>query len=423
MQLPEMSLCRQKFSREAITNPATAIAEVIRPSWLPGKIKSGQTVAITGGSRGIAAIDVLMRALVGSIKEIGAKPFVVNAMGSHGGATAKGQLAILESLGITESSVGCPVIVSMDVDIMGELGDGFPVFCDRNAAGADHIIVMNRIKAHTAVTGPVQSGLCKMCAIGLGKINGASRLHRYGLSRMGEMIPAVASFLATHAPIVAGIGIVENAYGEIARLELVHPEDFPAADARLLEEASHLKAGLPVSELDLLVVEEMGKKYSGTGMDPNVIGRWRIAGEVEPRFPRIGRIVVLALEPSSQGNAQGVGLADLITERLFKDIDLAVTYKNTLTSTYLQRGMIPIIGGSDRETIDKALSTLSLLTEERTRIAWIKNTSHLEEIALSAGALAQYDAEWKNNVQNAKLETIGKSEWKFDDKGTLMPWD
>ena len=415
MQLPEMILCRQKFSREAITNPAAAMVELIRSSWLPGIIKSGQTVAITGGSRGIASIEMLIRALAGALKEIGAKPFVVNAMGSHGGATVEGQREILESLGITEEFVGCPVIVSMEIDKMGELQDGFPVFCDRNAAGADHIIVMNRIKAHTAVTGPVQSGLCKMCAIGLGKIEGASRLHRYGPARMGQIIQDVASFLAAHAPIIAGVGIVENAYGEIARLELVRPEDFPLADARLLDEAAHLKARLPASELDLLVVEEMGKKYSGTGMDTNVIGRWRIAGEAEPQCPRIERIVVLGLEPSSHGNAQGVGLADLITKRLFDDIDLPVTYKNTLTSTYLQRGMIPVVGGSDRETIEKALATLPLLAEDRMRIAWIKNTNYLEEVALSVAALAEGDA-------SANLEIIGKIEWKFDQKDTLMPW-
>jgi len=423
MQLPEMMLYRQNFSREAIKNPAAAMANLIRSSSLPGTIKSGQTVALTGGSRGIASIDVLMRALAESLKELGAKPFVVNAMGSHGGATARGQFEILESLGITESFVGCPVKASMDVDMIGELADGFPVFCDRNAAGADHIIVIGRIKAHTAVTGPVQSGLCKMCSIGLGKVDGASRLHRYGPTRMGEMMPAIAAFLAAHVPMVAGVGIVENAYGEVARLELVHPDDFPAADARLLEEAARLKARLPVSELDLLVVEEMGKRYSGSGMDTNVIGRWRIAGEAEPSFPKIGRIVVLALDPSSHGNAQGVGLADLITERFFKDIDLPTTYRNTLTSTYLQRGMIPVIGGSDRETIEKALLTLPLLKEGQARIARIKNTSHLEEISLSAGAFAQYEAEVKGNNQHVALHLTKRSDWKFDEKGKLLPWD
>ncbi len=415
MKLPEMILCRQKFPREVVRVPAKAIAELIRSSWLPQEIKPGQTVAITGGSRGIASIALLMKALVGSLKEAGAKPFIINAMGSHGGATRKGQLEILESLGITEKSIGCPVKVSMDVEKIGELEDGFPVFCDRNAARADHIIVMNRVKAHTSVTGPVQSGLCKMCTVGLGKVEGASRLHRYGLSLMGKIIQDVASFLASRTPIVAGIGIVENAYGEVAKLELAKPDSFPQTDAGLLVESLRLKARLPISELDLLIVDEMGKRYSGTGLDTNVIGRLRIGGEAEPVSPKIERIAVLALEASSHGNALGVGLADLITERLFKDIDFSVTYKNILTSTYLQRGMIPVIGGSDRETIDKALYSIPLLREDRVRIAWIKNTNHLGEIALSEAALAESDPD-------ARLEKIRKVEWKFDPKDALIPW-
>jgi hypothetical protein len=416
MQLPEMILCRQKFPRDAIADPADAMADLVRTSWLAGAIIPGQTVAITGGSRGIASIAVLMKALAGALQEMGASPFVFNAMGSHGGATASGQLEILESLGITEDFIGCPLKISMEIDKVGELPDGFPVFCDSSALRADHILVMNRIKAHTAVTGPIQSGLGKMCSIGLGKVEGASRMHLYGPSRMGEMIGAVASFIVTRAPITAGIGIIENAYGEIARLELVRPNDFPAADARLLTEAARLKARLPVSELDLLVVGEMGKKYSGTGMDTNVIGRWRIAGEPEPEAPRIARVVALALEESSHGNAQGIGLADLITQRLFDSVDLPVTYKNTLTSTYLQRGMIPVIGGGDRETIEKALSTLPLLEEGRVRAAWIKNTNHLEELALSPAALAACDG-------GADLEIVGKIDWRFDENDRLMPWE
>ena len=415
MQWPEMVLCRQQFPGEALNVPAKTLGELIRSSWLPHEIKPGQTVAITGGSRGIASIDLLMRTLVASLKEMGAKPFVINAMGSHGGATPKGQLEILESLGITEQSVGCPVQVGMEVEKIGQLENGFEVFCDRNAVHADHIIVMNRIKAHTSVTGPVQSGLCKMCIVGLGKVEGASGLHRYRPSLMGKIIQDVALFLAARTPIVAGIGIVENAYGEVAKLELSRPDTFPETDARLLVESSRLKAKLPVSELDLLVVDEMGKRYSGTGLDTNVIGRLRIAGEAEPPSPRIERIVVLALEASSHGNAQGIGLADLISERLFRDIDFPVTYKNILTSTYVQRGMIPVIGGSDRQTIEKALYSIPLLKEDRQRIVWIKNTNHLGEIVLSEAALAESDPD-------ARLEKIRKIEWKFDQKGTLMPW-
>ena len=415
MLLPKMVLCRQHFPRETVATPTERLASLIRSSWIPEKVRPGQTVAITGGSRGIAAIVPLMRALVAALHELGAKPFVVNAMGSHGGATAEGQKELLASLGLTEAALGCPVTVSMEVDTIGELADGFPVLCDRNAARANHMIVMNRIKEHTAVTGPVQSGLCKMCTVGLGKVEQAARLHRYGPSRMGQIIQEVATTLARQAPVLAGIAIVENAYGEIARLELVRPEEFPAVDARLLQEAFLVTAKLPFSELDLLVVEEMGKRYSGTGLDPHVIGRLRIWGELEPASPRIERIAVLGLDHTSHGNAQGVGLADLITERFFHSIDLAITYKNILTSTYVQRGMIPIIGGSDRETIEKAIHSLPLLHGDRLRIAWIKNTNQLEEIALSPAAFSGCAPE-------ASLEKLHEIDWEFDEKGLLIPW-
>jgi hypothetical protein len=303
----------------------------------------------------------------------------------------------------------------MEILQVGELADGFPVLCDRNAAQADHIIVINRIKTHTAVTGPIQSGLCKMCTVGLGKVEQASRLHRYGPSRMGAIIREAATMLARRAPVLAGVGIVENAYGEVAKLDLVRPEEFPATDARLLQEAIRLSAKLPLSELDLLVVEEMGKRYSGTGLDPHVIGRWRIWGEPEPDSPRIQRVAVLALDPSSHGNAQGVGLADMITERLFRSIDLQKTYKNSLTSTYVQRGMIPIIGGSDRETIENAAYSIPLLREDQLKIAWIRNTNQLEQIALSPAALAQCGSE-------PPLERLRDVEWEFDGQGLLIPW-
>ncbi len=415
MKLPAMVLCRQEFPRQTVGDPAKELAELIQSSWLAQEIMPGQSVAITAGSRGIAAIDRMMKALVHSLKEMGAKPFVINAMGSHGGATKTGQTKVLRSLGITEQTVGCPVKVSMNVEKIGELENGFTVFFDSNALHADHIIVMNRIKAHTSVTGPVQSGLCKMCTVGLGKVKGAAQLHRYGPSLMGRIIQDVASFVAGRTPIAAGLGIVENAYGEVAKLELVRPDSFPETDARLLVESMRLKARLPVSALDLLVVEEMGKRHSGTGLDTNVIGRLRISGEAEPSKPRIERIAVLSLDASSHGNAQGVGLADLITHRLFKEIDLTITYKNILTSTYVQRGMIPVIGGSDRETIEKALYSIPLLQKGRERIAWIKNTNHLNEIALSEAAIAEADPD-------ARLEKIRRIPWKFDRNGTLISW-
>jgi len=415
MLLPKMMLCRQTFPRETVAAPADTLISLMKSSWIPEKVMPGQTVAITGGSRGITAIVELTRAMVSVLTGLGAKPFVVNAMGSHGGATAEGQREILSSLGMTEERLGCPVTVSMEVDEIGQLKDGFPVLCDRNAARADHLIVINRIKAHTAVTGPVQSGLCKMCTVGLGKVDQASRIHRYGPTRMGEISQEVARTLVRKVPVLAGIGIVENAYGEVARIDLVPPEEIPAADARLLKEANRLKAKLPLSGLDLLVVEEMGKRHSGTGLDPHVIGRWRIWGEPEPESPRIQRIAVLAIDPSSHGNAQGVGFADLITERLFQGIDLKNTYMNALTSTYVQRGMIPIIGGTDRETIEKAIYSIPTIGGEELKIAWIQNTNHLEEIALSPAALARCK-------EGDHLEKLCDIDWIFDEQGQLAPW-
>jgi hypothetical protein len=416
MELPKMTLCRQTFPREAVPSPAETLASLMNESWIPGKVRPGQAVAITGGSRGIAAIVPLTRAMVSVLKSLGAHPFVVNAMGSHGAATAEGQKELLTSLGMTEENLGCPVTVGMEVDQVGELPDGFPVLCDRNAARADHIIVINRIKAHTAVTGPIQSGLCKMCTVGLGKVGQASRIHRYGPSRMGRIIRNAASVLIGKTPVLAGVGIVENAYGEVARLELVRPEEIPAADERLLVEMHRLMAKLPCSELDLLVIEEMGKRHSGTGLDPHVIGRWRIWGEPEPESPRIERVAVLGLDPSSHGNAQGMGLADLITERLFRDIDRPKTYMNTLTSTYVQRGMIPVIGGSDRETIEKAVYSIPLVRADQIRIAWIRNTNDLEYVALSPAALARCG-------QETLIEPVGSVGWQFDENNLLIPWE
>jgi hypothetical protein len=415
MELPKMTLCRQTFPRETVPLPAERLASLMNESWIPGKVRPGQTVAITGGSRGIAAIVPLTQAMVAIIKGLGARPFVVNAMGSHGAATAEGQKELLISLGMTEENLGCPVTVGMEVDQVGELPDGFPVLCDRNAARADHIIVINRIKAHTAVTGPIQSGLCKMCTVGLGKVAQASRIHRYGPSRMGQIIRSAATMLIAKTPVLAGVGIVENAYGEVARLELVRPEEIPATDERLLVEMHRLMAKLPCPELDLLVIEEMGKRYSGSGIDTHVTGRWRIWGEPEPESPRIQRIAVLGLDPSSHGNAQGVGLADLITERLFNQIDLKKTYMNALTCTYVQRGMIPIIGGSDRETIEKTLYSIPLIQEGGARVAWIPNTNYIEEIALSPAALGECGPD-------AHLEKLREIDWNFDGTGRIIPW-
>lgn len=416
MQLPPMYLCRQNFPRVKVAEPEATLASLLETSWVPAKVRPGAKIAITGGSRGIASMVPLVKVLVNYLQQLDAQPFVVNAMGSHGGSTAAGQLEVLTALGMTEKNLGCPVIASMEVEKIGELADGFPVLCDRRAVQADHLVVINRVKLHTSLRGTVQSGLCKMITVGLGKEQQAARLHRYGPAEMSRLIQEAARVAISKLPVLAGIAIVENAYGEVAELELVRPEDFLAADARLLKEAARLQPALPVKELDLLVVEEMGKCYSGAGLDPHVIGRWRIWGEPELEAPRIQRVVVLRLAAASHGNAQGVGLADFITARLYHSIDLKITYKNILTSTFVQRGMIPIIGANDREAIENAIYSLSRVPEERLRAAWIKNTLQLETLALSEAVLAEL-------VDTAAVEKLHRVSWFFNEEGDLMPWD
>ena len=410
-----MYLCRQKFPRERIEAPAAALNSLLASSWIGDRVRPGARIAITGGSRGIAAIVPLVKALVDYLHQLGGRPFVVNAMGSHGGATASGQREVLASLGMTEENLGCPVCTSMEVEQIGALGEGFPVWCDCKALEADHLVVINRVKLHTSLRGPVQSGLCKMLTVGLGKEKQAAHLHRYGPETMGRLVVKAAALAIKKLPVLAGIAIVENAYNEVARLELVRPEDFIAADTRLLKEAARLQPALPVQELGLLVVEEMGKCYSGAGLDPHVIGRWRIWGEPEPEFPRIQRVVVLRLAPASHGNAQGVGLADFITKELYENIDLETTYKNILTSTFVQRGMIPIIAATEQQAIADAIYSLPLAGGKELKVAWIKNTLQLETLALSEAVLKQL-------AYNNRIEKLGPVSWCFNEQGKLNPW-
>lgn len=415
LQLPRMFLCRQKFSRERVAEPEDTLIELLAKSWIKEKVRPGQRIAITGGSRGIASMVPLVRTLAKYLRQLGGEPFVINAMGSHGGATAEGQREVLAALGMTEENLNCPVVTAMEVDEIGRLPVGLPVYFDRKTLQSDHLVVINRIKLHTSLRGSVQSGLCKMLAVGLGKEPQAAALHRYGPAEMGLLIEELAGFIVDRVPVLAGIAIVENAYGEVARLELIKPEDFLAADAGLLKEASRLQPALPVDELDVLVVEEMGKCFSGSGLDPHVIGRKRIWGEPEPNKPRIQRIVVLRLAEASYGNAQGVGLADFITQKLYDSIDFKKTYKNVLTSTFVQRGMIPIIGASDKEAVDNAVFSLAGASEDKLRVAWIKNTLHLETLALSESAL--------KSAPGNKVEKLQEIEWRFSPEGDLLPWN
>ncbi|MFD2924889.1 lactate racemase domain-containing protein [Halobacillus naozhouensis] len=366
-------------------------------------------IAITAGSRGITNIVEILRSAVETLKQMGFKPFLVPAMGSHGGATDRGQLNVLKHLGITETSVGAPIRSSMETELLGHTSNGKPVYMDKIAFSANGIIVINRVKAHTAFRGKIESGLSKMITIGLGKRKGASFVHSDGALKMAENIESVSKFALENSNIQMGLAVVENGYEATAEVVGINKRDWHKQEAELLQQSKAMMPGLPVDNIHLLIVEEMGKTFSGTGMDPNIIGRWRINGVPEPESPEIKKIAVLDLSASSFGNAQGIGLADFTTMRLFNKIDRKSTYTNALTSTYLQRAMIPLIYETEQETIETALQSLGPDTDiESLKIVQIPNTLHLESVFVSRAVLKELEQ------SNKEFEVVGRHLLSFD---------
>jgi len=347
----------------------------------------GQRIAVTAGSRGIRGIAEILARVVQRLRAAGAWPVVVAAMGSHGGATAEGQRRLLAHLGVTEAGVGAPILTAMDVVELGRTAGGLVAYCDRQAAEADGILVVNRVKPHTGFAEPIGSGLLKMLAVGLGKVPGAAQIHRQGPPRMAQAIEEIAAVFLASGKVLGGLAILENAYDETADVVAVRPGTMAAQERELFRRAKALLPGLPVDEADLLIVDEMGKNFSGTGMDVNIIGRWRLPGMPEPSVPRISRIVALRLSAASEGNAQGVGLADVVTRRLVDAIDPIATYTNAITSTFLERGFIPITMPTDRDAIGAALASLALPHPAQARIVRIRNTLHLDQLWVSEAVL------------------------------------
>jgi hypothetical protein len=379
---PRMRVVLRQMPRPHVADPEQATEDALAGLGLETRV-AGRRIAVTAGSRGIRDIVPVLRAAIRHLRRLRAEPVVVAAMGSHGGGTADGQRRVLEHLGIHESSVGAPISTSMDAVVVGRTPGGLVAYCDRVAAECDGILVVNRVKPHTAFDGPFGSGLMKMLAVGLGKVEGASQIHRQGPARIAESIAAIAGVHLDRGAVVAGLAIVENSYDETAVIDAVPPQRLVERELALFEQARALVPRLPVDDLDVLIVDEMGKIYAGTGMDTNVIGRRRIAGMPEPQTPRVGCVVVLRLSPHSEGNAQGIGLADLTTQRLVDAIDRHVTYTNTITSTFLNRGAIPVTLPSDREAIAVALDTAGLADPQQARVMRIPNTLHLERVLVS----------------------------------------
>jgi hypothetical protein len=343
-------------------------------------------VALAVGSRGIARLPEVVAAAVTALRAGGAEPFIVPAMGSHGGATAAGQEHVLRELGVTAETVGAPVLATMDTARVGALAPDLDVFVDRYARDADAILVINRVKSHTSFTGQIESGLAKMLAIGLGKQRGAEELHRLGPAHIEDRIRRVARHLVGALPVVGGLALVEDGAKNLRIVRYVAPADIgQAGEAALLVQARQWEARLPVSPIDVLVVDAMGKDRSGTGMDTNVIGRRMIRGSPDPTHPVVTNIVVLSLTPASGGNAIGLGLADFVPQRLMAEVDLAATYANALTAGLqgVQRAQVPIILATDRDAVAAALLTAGTPDPALARVVRVRDTLRLDELMVS----------------------------------------
>ena len=417
MELPRMIRVKQRFEAPVINNLPTAITAELDRVDVASIVGKGSSVAVTAGSRGVADIAVIVKATVDYLKRIGVKPFIVPAMGSHGGATAEGQREVLAHYGITEESMGVPIKATMDVVEIGQTADKLPVFLDRYAAQADYILPLNRIKAHTDFSGSIESGLMKIMAIGLGKQKGANTYHRasvhYGFE---HVITTVGSLVLGTGKVAFGIGLIENAYEQTAKVVALRSDEMISGERELLIESKALMGRLPFDTLDFLIVDYMGKNISGTGMDTNIIGRRMQTLGIEPEKPRILRIFVRDVTDASDGNATGIGLADFSTTRLVEKIDRHATYMNGITGLAPQKSRIPFHYDTDREAIEIALQTIGLTSPEQASVIRIENTLKLTEVDISESLL-------EAAKMRSELEIIGKlSSFEFDSAGNLLPF-
>lgn len=417
MQLPKFTRIRQKFPTESVSDLETAVSREIKHILADRILPAGAKIAITAGSRGIHNIIKILRISVETIREAGYSPFLFAATGSHGRGEAAGQREIFQSLGIDEESIGSRISCSSEVEFLGTTDQflpGLAVYAAKEAAEADAVLVVNRVKPHTNFSGEFESGLMKMMAVGMGRAVGASNVHRLGNEYMVDAIKAIGSVILNRLPILGGLAILENAYEETAQIKGVRAEDIWKEEPALLHKAKSLLPSLPIDDIDLCVVHAMGKNYSGTGMDTNIIGRLRIAGMNEPSSPRIKYLGVLDLTDESHGNATGIGLADFTTEKLVRKIDTDATYTNVLTSGNVIRAAVPMTMKNDRELFFTAMKALKPADPAAVKAVIIKNTLQMEELWISEPLLAAL-------ADMPEIEVAaGPTELMFDDQQNLV---
>lgn len=394
---PRLYLIRQKFDTTKIVDIAQALRKELDGSHLRTQLKPGMKIALTAGSRGIRNMPLILKTLVGFLHELEIEVVIIPAMGSHGGATAEGQIKVLESMGITESYCQAPILSRMDSVKIGSTSNNVDVFIDAFALEMDGVIAINRIKPHVGFRGPYESGVAKMIAIGLGKQRGAEACHASGFGNMARNIPEVADMVIKTGKIVAGIGILENAYDETLEFHVLPSDQILVKEPLLLQKAMSLMPKFYIDQLDILVIEEIGKNITGTGMDTNIIGRYHtpyISGG-----PRINKLVVNRLTPESHGNANGIGLADFTTKDFFRSISMEDTYPNSLTSTVQDTIKIPMVLDDEMMALKGAIKTCGQLNGAKVRMAYVKNTLQMEYVFYSEELLDEIR-------QNPNLEIV-----------------
>ena len=396
---PKLYLAKQTFPRPRVEAVKSAVYRELEKLGIRNRLAKGARIAITAGSRGISNIVEITRAAADYLKENGFQPCLIAAMGSHGGGTAEGQQAVLTSLGLTPESVGAPVLTGAETVEVGKTPQGLTAYINRHVRDVGGVIVLNRIKLHTALVGDMQSGLTKMCVVGLGGPNGAQQFHSLGVRKLPSCLRDIGAILIEKTPILGGLAIIENGFEETADIIGVEARKFVEEEPKLLAKALKLMPLLPTGELDILVIEEMGKNYSGTGIDTNVVGRFRVQGEPEPDKPLIKRIVLLDISEESHGNANGIGLADFVTEKLVRKIDLKATYLNVLTTGYVQRCFIPLHFPTEKETIEMAMASLGLVAAKDLRLMIIPSTLHVRQLLVSEALVPELQA--KANLELA----------------------
>ena len=416
--LPELLRIQQHCPPGEGIDVEAVLASELEDKGILKRVRPGSKVVLAAGSRGIPNYQIVIRKLVALLQAAGAEVVIFPAMGSHGGGTGPGQVQILQLLGITEETVGAPVVDTMHVEAIGTTSSGITIYADRTLMDCDAIILVNRIKEHTEFSGSIQSGLLKMMAIGLGRAQGAAEVHRHAVSLGYEKaILEAARFYLERLPLAAGVALLDSPMGATAHLEVIRPADLESAERRLVQKAAGLSLKLPLDRIDVLVVDRMGKEISGTGMDTKVIGRIMNVYEPEPEGPRITRIFVRDLTPATHGNAVGIGLADFTTRRLIEKVDLGATNLNCLTAITPEKARLPMAFDHDRQALEAAIATTGCRDAHSVRLLWIRDTLSLTRLVASPAAVQSMDP--------AAVSVLGDPfPFDFDGQGDLTsPWD